>query len=63
MFKTITIPERLKRAEMENTYLKAQLTQTVAQTAYIAMMSDVELPAAEESQSNAEGAEDDEQMV
>lgn len=60
MFKTITIPERLKRAEMENTYLKAQLAQTVAQTAYIAMMSDVELTAAEESQSNAEGAEDDE---
>lgn len=44
MFKKISMEERLQQAEAENRSLKAQLTQTVAQTAYIAMMSDVELP-------------------
>lgn len=51
MFKSITLQERLQKAEAENNALHAQLAQTTAQTAqataqtaYIAMMSDVELP-------------------
>lgn len=44
MFKSITMQERLQKAEAENSALRAQLAQAAAQTAYIAMMSDVELP-------------------
>lgn len=44
MFKSITTQERLQKAEAENSALRAQLAQATAQTAYIAMMSDVELP-------------------
>ena len=43
MFKSITMQERLQKAEAENSALRAQLAQATAQTAYIAMMSDVEL--------------------
>lgn len=45
MFKSITMQERLQKAEAENSALRAQLAQTTAQTTYVAMMSDVELPA------------------
>ena len=55
MFKSITMQERLQKAEAENSALRAQLAQTTAQTAYVAMMGDVELPVALE-----EGSDDDE---
>lgn len=45
MFKSITMQERLQKAEAENSALRAQLAQATAHTAYVAMMSDVELPA------------------
>ena len=45
MFKSITMQERLQKAEAENSALRAQLAQETAKTAYIAMMSDVDLPA------------------
>ena len=74
MFKSITLQERLQKAEAENNALHAQLArttaqaaQTTAQTAYIAMMSDVELPVNTDTAqqlSLEEGSDDDdEQMV
>lgn len=44
MFKSITLEERLQKAETTNRALRSQLDQTSAQATYIAMMSDVELP-------------------
>ena len=67
MFKSITLQERLQKAEAENSALRAQRAQTTAQTAYIAMMGDVELPVttdAVQQPSLEEGSDDDdEQMV
>lgn len=63
MFKSITMQERLQKAEAENSALRAQLAQTTAQTAYVAMMSDVELPVAtnaSQQPSLAEGSDDNE---
>ena len=63
MFKSITMQERLQKAEAENSALRAQLAQTTAQTAYIAMMGDVELPVANDTAqqpSLAEGSDDNE---
>ncbi len=63
MFKSITLQERLQKAEAENSALRAQLAQTAAQTAYIAMMGDVELPVTTDSAqqpSLEKGSDDDE---
>ena len=63
MFKSITLQERLQKAEAENSALRAQLAQTAAQTAYIAMMGDVELPVntdAAQQPSLEEGSDDNE---
>ena len=63
MFKSITLQERLQKAEAENSALRAQLDQTAAQTAYIAMMGDVELPVntdAAQQPSLEEGSDDNE---
>lgn len=63
MFKSITMQERLQKAEAENSALRAQLDQTTAQTAYVAMMSDVELPVTSDTAqqpSLGEGSDDDE---
>lgn len=63
MFKSITMQERLQKEEAENRALRAQLAQATAQTAYIAMMSDVELPVntdAEQQTSVEEGGNDNE---
>jgi cell shape-determining protein MreC len=63
MFKAITMEERLQKAEAENSALRAQLAQTVAQTAYIAMMGDVNLPVASDAAqqlSLEEGSDDNE---
>ena len=63
MFKSITMQERLQKAESENSALRAQLAQAAAQTSYIAMMSDVELPVASDAAqqpSLEEGSDDDE---
>ena len=63
MFKSITMQERLQKAEAENSALRAQLSQATAQTAYIAMMSDVELPVntdAAQQTSVEEGGDDNE---
>lgn len=63
MFKLITMQERLQKAEAENSALRAQLAQTTAQTAYVAMMSDVELPVNTDTvqqPSLKEGSDDDE---
>lgn len=49
MFKSITLEERLQKAETTNRALRSQLDQTSAQAAYIAMMSDVELPVASDT--------------
>lgn len=49
MFKSITMAERLQKAETTNRALRSQLDQTNAQAAYIAMMSDVELPVASDT--------------
>lgn len=59
MFKAITMEERLQKAETANRALRSQLDQSVAQTAYVAMMSGVYLPAAE-TKNIAEGGESDE---
>lgn len=63
MFKSITMQERLQKAEAENSALRAQLAQTTAQTAYIAMMSDVELPVNTDTvqQPSLEGGSDDDE--
>lgn len=63
MFKSITMQERLQKAEAENSALRAQLDQTTAQTAYVAMMSDVELPVNTDTANQpslGEGGEDNE---
>lgn len=63
MFKSITLQERLQKAEAENSALRAQLAQTTAQAAYVAMMSDVELPVNTDTvqqPSLAEGSDDNE---
>lgn len=63
MFKSITMQERLQKAEAENSALRAQLAQTTAQTAYVAMMSDVELPVTTDTANQpslGEGGEDNE---
>lgn len=63
MFKSITLQERLQKAEAENSALRAQLAQTTAQTAYVAMMGDVELPVntdTAQQPSLEEGSDDDE---
>lgn len=63
MFKSITMQERLQKAEAENSALRAQLAQATAQAAYIAMMSDVELPVntdAAQQTSVEEGGNDNE---
>ena len=59
MFKSITIEERLQKAETVNRTLRSQFDQSVAQTTYVAMMSGVDLPEAETAQ-NAVGGESDE---
>lgn len=59
MFKAITMKERLQKAETTNRALRSQLDQSVAQTAYVAMMSGVDLPTAETT-NIAEGGENDE---
>lgn len=63
MFKSITLQERLQKAEAENSALRAQLAQTTAQTAYIAMMGDVALPVTTDTAqqpSLEEGSDDNE---
>lgn len=63
MFKSITMQERLQKAEAENSTLRAQLARTTAQTAYIAMMGDVELPVSTDTANQPsldEGSNDDE---
>lgn len=63
MFKSITLQERLQKAEAENSALRAQLAQTAAQTSYIAMMGDVDLPVASDAAqqlSLEEGSDDNE---
>lgn len=60
MFKTITMEERLQKAETTNRALRSQLDQSVAQTTYVAMMSGVELQAAETAQNAVGGGESDE---
>lgn len=59
MFKAITMEERLQKAETANRALRSQLDQSAAQTAYVAMMSGVDLPTAEMT-NMAEGGESDE---
>lgn len=49
MFKAITMEERLQKAETANRALRSQLDQSVAQTAYVAMMSGVGLPVASDA--------------
>ena len=60
MFKAITMEERLQKAETVNRALRSQLDQSVAQTTYVAMMSGVELSAAETAQNAVGGGESDE---
>lgn len=59
MFKAITMEERLQKAETANRALRSQLDQSVAQTAYVAMMSSVDLTTAETT-NMTEGGESDE---
>lgn len=59
MFRAITMEERLQKAETTNRALRSQLDQTSAQTTYIAMMSDVNLPTTETT-NMVEGGESDE---
>lgn len=49
MFKAITMEERLQKAETTNRALRSQLYQSVAQTAYVAMMSGADLPVASDA--------------
>ena len=60
MFKSITMEERLQKAETTNRALRSQLDQSVAQTTYVAMMSGVDLPEAETAQNAVGGGESDE---
>ena len=57
MFKSITMEERLQKAETTNRVLRSQLDQSVAQTTYVAMMSGVDLPTSETAQNSMVGGE------
>lgn len=59
MFKAITMEERLQKAETTNRALRSQLDQSVAQAAYVAMMSGVDMPTTGTT-NMAEGGESDE---
>ena len=60
MFKSITIEERLQKAETANRTLRSQLDKSVSQTEYVAMMSGVDLSVTETAQNRAGGGESDE---
>ncbi len=60
MFKSITMEERLQKAETTNRALRSQLDQSVAQTTYVAMMSGVDIPVSETEQNSMVGGEHDE---
>ena len=55
MFKSITIEERLQKAETTNRALRSQLYQSAAQTTYVAMMSGVGIPEPETAQDSVAG--------
>ena len=57
MFKSITIEDRLQKAETANRALRSQLDQSAAQTAYVAIMSGVDLPESETAQNAVGGGE------
>ena len=57
MFKTITMEERLQKAETTNRALRSQLYQSAAQTTYVAMMSGVDIQEAETAQNSVVGGE------
>ena len=60
MFKSITMEERLQKAETTNRALLSKLDQSVAQTTYVAMMSGVDIPTSETEQNSMAGGERDE---
>ena len=63
MFRSITLEERLQKAETTNRALRSQLDQTSARAAYMAMMRGGELPVAAgagQDESMPEGGESDE---
>ena len=55
MFKSITMEERLRKAETINSVLRSQLDQSMAQTTYVAMMSGVGIPEPETAQDSVAG--------
>ena len=44
MFNHISKEEKIRQLETENQMLRSKLANTTSQTAYIAMMSDIDLP-------------------
>ena len=44
MFKSITLQERLQKAEAENNLLRAKLTKAESNVDYLSMMSGIDLP-------------------
>lgn len=58
MFNHVSKDERLKRLEAENQLLKSTLANTVSQTAYIAMMNDIDLPTDNATQAQGMGDDD-----
>lgn len=59
MFNHVSKDERLKTLETENQALKSKLTETASQTAYVAMMSDIDLPTDTTTQTGTEVTADE----
>ena len=55
MFKSITMEERLQKAETTNRALLSQLDQSAAQMEYVAMMSGVDIQETKTAQNLVEG--------
>ncbi|MGN0952822.1 MAG: hypothetical protein ACI4NX_07260 [Megasphaera elsdenii] len=54
MFNHVSKEEKIRQLETENQMLRSKLASVVSQTAYVAMMSDIDLPTDTTTQSTTE---------
>lgn len=54
MFNHVSKEEKIRQLETENQMLRPKLASVVSQTAYVAMMSDIDLPTDTTTQSTTE---------
>lgn len=59
MFNHVSKEEKIRQLETENQMLRSKLASVVSQTAYVAMMSDIDLPTDTTTQSTTEVTENE----